>query len=173
MKRLAASLVLAATANGYSQDLGQESALLMAQAYREHMAKLSSMSALEIWYSHIPFDELLERSNEETRRRQVQNVKEAQEKSSADTLTEKLTVVSNGRLRFRDIPPLLCHVEDIQADKEAEHALEEYRKTLSEDKRESMQIRYAKNAIRSLSRGGDSFNISGQFSAIQKHYAWY
>ncbi len=135
VKRLAASLVLAATANGYSQDLGQESALLMAQAYREHMAKLSSMSALEIWYSHIPFDELLERSSEETRRRQVQNVKEAQEKSSADTLTEKLTVVSNGRLRFRDIPPLLCHVEDIQADKEAEHALEEYRKTLSEDKR--------------------------------------
>ncbi len=135
VKRLAASLVLAAKERGFSEDLGQEAAWRMAQGYRRFMNELSSMSALQIWYSQISAESFLARIGVDTRRRVEQSLKVAAEKSSTEVLTEKLTVVSNGRLRFKDIPPLLCHMEDISLGEETTRAFEDYRSTLAEDKR--------------------------------------
>lgn len=135
VKRLAASLVLAAKERGFSEDLGQEAAWRMGQGYRRFMNELSSMSALQIWYSQISAESFLSRIGVDTRRRVEQSLKEAAEKSSTEVLTEKLTVVSNGRLRFKDIPPLLCHMEDVSLGEETSRAFEDYRGTLAEDKR--------------------------------------
>ncbi len=135
VKRLSASLVLAAKDRGFSNDLAHEAAWLMAQSYRCYMNELSSMSALEIWYSQISAENFLARIGADTRKRVEQSLKDAAQKSSTEVLTEKYTVVTNGKLRFRDIPPLLCHLEDVTIDGETREAFESYRTTLTEEKR--------------------------------------
>lgn len=135
VKRLAASLVLAATANEFTQDVGQEAAFIMARAYREYIAELSSMTLLEAWYSHVQANTIMELSRSETRKRQEKQLKEALAKSSPEILMEKLTVTASGKVRFKDIPPLLCHVEGVSAGEQEKLAFEAYRKTLPEDRR--------------------------------------
>jgi uncharacterized protein (DUF2252 family) len=135
VKRLSASLVLAATASGYTSELGQDAAYRMAQAYREHIAELSTKSSLEVWYSHIQVDAILEMAMADTRRRLQSSIKDAIAKSSAEVLLEKLTVVTNGRIRFKDMPPLLCHMENYKVDQPAIEAFEDYRQSLPEDRR--------------------------------------
>jgi uncharacterized protein (DUF2252 family) len=134
VKRLATSLVLAATSSGFSAELGEEAARIFAAAYREHMLKLSEMSLMEVWYSHVEAQEIMDASASDTRQRQKKNLKEAIEKSSPEILRDKLTVTTSGKLRFRDMPPLLCHMEGIGAGEMELQAFEEYRKTLPEDR---------------------------------------
>ncbi len=135
VKRLATSLVLAGKSNGFSAQLGQEAARLMARKYREHMAKLSTMSALQVWYAHIEVDRLTEISKGDTRRRQSADLKSAVAKSSPEIMTQKMTAMSNGKLRFRDIPPLISHVEGLGAGQHEQKAFEDYRDSLPEDRR--------------------------------------
>ncbi len=135
VKRLAASLVLAATANELSPDVGQNAAFIMAQAYREHIAELSEMSLLEAWYSHVQANTIVEMSTNETRKRQEKQLKEALARSSPEILMEKFTVTANGKVRFKDIPPLLCHIQGVTAGQQEKLAFEAYRKTLPEDRR--------------------------------------
>lgn len=135
VKRLAASLVLAASSNGFDADLGKEAAYQMTQSYREHIDELSKLTALEVWYSHIQLGKVLQASMSDTRRRLQEQLKSAIEKSSSEVIMEKMTVLSKGRLRFKDIPPLLCHIEDLRVDQEARHNFKHYRQSLPEDRR--------------------------------------
>jgi uncharacterized protein (DUF2252 family) len=135
VKRLAASLVLAAAANNFSLELGQEAAYAMAERYREHMNELSKMPALDIWYSRVDHTQFFKLASEEGVQRAKKMLKEAIAKSSPEVMMEKLTTISNGRLRFKDMPPLLCHVEGVSAGETEKEAFEEYRKSLPEDRR--------------------------------------
>lgn len=135
VKRLATSLILAATASGFDSDLGAEAAYAMTEAYRKRMAELSQMSIMEVWYSHVEAQKLIDLSQEDNRGRLKKSLEEAIEKSSPDIMREKLTVTAGGKVRFRDMPPLLCHVEGVSAGKQEMQAFEEYRKTLAEDRR--------------------------------------
>ena len=135
VKRLAASLVLAATANKFSAGLGQEAAFLMAQAYSRYMSELSQLSSLQVWYSHIEVDKAMGIAMSETRRRMQGLLKEGMAKSSIEVMMDKLTVKVDGQPRFKDIPPLLCHIEDWKVGHESKQAFDEYLKTLPEDRR--------------------------------------
>lgn len=135
VKRLAASLVLAATNNGYPIDVGTEAVLNCIQAYREQINAFSNMTLLESWYYHIEANEAIESSASSTRRRKEETLKAELEKSSPEVMREKLTVTSSGRLRFRDNPPLLCHLGTAGTDEQEKQAFADYRESLSEDKR--------------------------------------
>ena len=130
LKRLATSLVLAATTNGLPLAVGQDAASRMVQAYREHMAELSEMTHLEVWYSHVEADQLLDLSKGEARQRRKKLVEDALKKSSPEVLMEKFTTFSGGKLRFKDIPPLLVHVEGVSAGEQEKQAFESYRESL-------------------------------------------
>jgi uncharacterized protein (DUF2252 family) len=135
VKRLATSLVLAAKNNGFSKELGREAARLMARGYREQLAKLSRLSALQVWYAHIEVDRVIGMSKDETRRRRSADIKSAVAKSSPEIMTQKMTLLSKGKLRFRDMPPLISHVEGLGAGKHEQKAFEDYRDSLPEDRR--------------------------------------
>jgi uncharacterized protein (DUF2252 family) len=137
LKRLGTSLVLAALANGYSYELGMEAARRMAKSYRQFIAELSEMSHLEEWYYKVAFEELSEGAEQETRERGARLLEEAIEKSSPEVLMEKLVEKRNGVLRFREVPPLLCHIEGISAGATEKEVFEEYCNTLS-DERQSL-----------------------------------
>ena len=65
LKRLAASFVLACRDNGLSEDDARDAVLSCARSYREHMAKFSTMSVLEVWYASIDVDTLMETIKDE------------------------------------------------------------------------------------------------------------
>jgi len=130
VKRLATSLVLAATCNGFPLAVGQDAVSRMVRAYREHMAELSEMTHLEVWYSHVEADRLLDLSKGAARQRRKKLINDAFKKSSPEVLMEKFTTFSGGKLRFKDIPPLLVHVEGVSAGEQEKQAFESYRESL-------------------------------------------
>lgn len=130
VKRLAASLVLAATTNGHSVETGQDAVMRMARGYREHIAALTELPFLDSWYSHISIDRALTLSKGAARQRRRRLIEAARAKSSPEVMMEKLTVVSGGRVRFKDMPPLIQHIDSVSADIAEKEAFEEYCKTL-------------------------------------------
>ena len=59
VKRLAASFVLASRHNGFSEDDARDTALQCVRSYREHMAELSEMTVLEVWYADMDVEQLM------------------------------------------------------------------------------------------------------------------
>ena len=59
VKRMAASFAIAARNNGFSGADTRAAALASVTAYREAMAGFAEMRTLDIWYAHLPEDELM------------------------------------------------------------------------------------------------------------------
>ncbi len=59
VKRLVASFVLAARANGLASSAGREAAVACARSYRKRMRELMAMDVLDIWYSRIEHTDYL------------------------------------------------------------------------------------------------------------------
>ncbi len=123
LKRLAASFVLASRNNGLDEEVARETALAAARSYREHMTAYAEMRELDVWYSHIVADDLLEM----VRGRQAAKAglqgavvkaglkfaeKGFTKARSRDSLQAagKLTEVVDGSRRIVDQPPLVMHL---------------------------------------------------------------
>lgn len=122
VKRLAASLAVAAVANGATPKAGKEIARACAQEYRQTMAALAGMGTLTAWYSHAMPTEgleqvgaLLDRTTAKTVRR---TIRKAWGRDSLQALG-KLTVVEDGQLRFVDRPPVIVPIESLHGDSAA------------------------------------------------------
>lgn len=135
IKRLAASLVLAASENGFATEFGQDSAMRMVEAYRQHMALLSEMTHLEVWSHNVEMQELMDLSSGDSLKRRQKALEEAKRKSSPEFLSEKFVTMSGGKLRFKDIPPLLTHIEGVKAGDQEKEAFASYHDTLRDHRR--------------------------------------
>lgn len=60
LKRLAASFVLASRDNGFDEDVARATSLAAVRSYREHMMAYAEMRELDVWYSRVVADDLLE-----------------------------------------------------------------------------------------------------------------
>src|SRR6476620_700029 len=60
VKRLVASMVLAARSIGLSDKKGRDCAETAARSYREHMREFSRMDPLRVWYSNISVEDIIE-----------------------------------------------------------------------------------------------------------------
>ena len=148
LKRLAASFVIAARHNGLGEDVARDTALAAARSYRQHIAAYAEMRELDVWYSRVVADDLLEtvRAGANAQKASKSDAKarvKVAEKGFAkargrDSLQAagKLTEVVDGVRRIVDQPPLVMHLEALQ-DPENTHGLfEQYRATLEDDRRE-------------------------------------
>ena len=59
VKRLVASIVLAARSIGLSDSTGRDCAETAARSYREHMREFSRMDPLRVWYSNISAEDVI------------------------------------------------------------------------------------------------------------------
>src|SRR3954451_13902262 len=59
VKRLAASFVIACRDNGLSKIRARDAVLACVRSYREHMAELSEMRTLEVWYADLEAETLV------------------------------------------------------------------------------------------------------------------
>ncbi len=58
VKRLAASMTIAAYNNGFSKSEAKSVTRAMVRSYREAMSRFSTMRTLDVWYAHISEDDL-------------------------------------------------------------------------------------------------------------------
>ncbi|KOG39187.1 DUF2252 domain-containing protein [Streptomyces resistomycificus] len=134
VKRLAASVAVAARENGHSEARTRRAALEATAAYRLAMRRLAPRGELDVWYERIDADSLLPLARSARHRRRVESsITRARRRTSLQALA-KLTEVVDGRLRIIDDPPLLepAGVPDTAA---LRKIFSDYRSTLAEERR--------------------------------------
>lgn len=110
LKRLVASVVIAARHIGLSESETARTAIDTVRAYREHMVDYGSMRALDVWYDTISLKRVLkEVAREEDRGRIAQRVEKARAKSTPDYIFPKLAEAQGMVPRILDNPPLIFH----------------------------------------------------------------
>src|SRR5664280_115543 len=117
VKRLAASVVIAAQDREFTDKEARTAALEVGAAYRREMARLAGLSTLDVWYSRIDAAALLaeleataartgSKADKRMAARTARTIDKAHTRDSVQALG-KLTTVVDGRLRILSDPPLI------------------------------------------------------------------
>ncbi len=156
LKRLAASVVIAARDREFTVKEARTAALEVGASYRQEMARLAGLSTLEAWYSHIDVAGLLaelevtagktgSRADKRMAARTAQIITKARTRDSLQALA-KLASVIDGRLRIVSDPPLLVPTEELfpeevsDALRESFHKLVRgYRHSVQSDRRHLLE----------------------------------
>ncbi len=144
LKRLAASLEIAARGREFDDTVGRSVVAQASRSYRTAMREFATMRDLEIWYSRLDGAILTAKWGPDAGPRMISNfqkrVTKAQSKDHLAALA-KLTVEVDGHLRFVDNPPLMMPAESVFTDvyngQTVGHlydALQQYRGSLSGDR---------------------------------------
>lgn len=115
LKRLTASLVIAAKHVGLKKKQAREIAAHAVRTYREAMAHYASLPVMELWYDYLDIDDIADLSglsSKELRGRLESFVAKARTKTSLQAL-KKLATTESGKLRIRSQPPLLVPLDEI------------------------------------------------------------
>ena len=146
VKRLAASMEVAARGNGFGGKDRREIVTATVASYRQAMRGFAKMTNLDVWYAHADMDQLQAEYDSELKKRQRKAVGEGMAKArTRDSMQEvaKLTHLVNGQPRIIADPPLIVPIADLlpkdtdQAAFEAQlkDLLAGYRGTLETDRR--------------------------------------
>ncbi|MFF2773790.1 DUF2252 domain-containing protein [Streptomyces sp. NPDC058052] len=145
VKRLSASFVIAARANGFDDAERDRIVRHTVRSYREAMTGFAAMRTIDVWYAKIDEDRLASLATDRLSKSGQKNLARAIEKARGrDSLQafDKLTETVGGRPVIAADPPLLVPVGDLLPDVER-HALERqfrglierYGSTLTSDRR--------------------------------------
>jgi uncharacterized protein (DUF2252 family) len=122
VKRLAASVVLAARQNGYSAQESKQAVMRCTQRYRESMQQFALMNHLDVWYYHLDVEGILAMARGMAGRKELEKrVERASAQASKRTRIEtfpKLTEVVDGQYRIKDEPPLIFHYDHLHPGKD-------------------------------------------------------
>jgi uncharacterized protein (DUF2252 family) len=111
VKRMAASVVLAARQNGYSAQESRQAVLRCMQSYREFMQQFAEMNHLDVWYFHLDVEAILAMANRKEGRKAVLLASERASKRTRIETFPKLAEVVNGQYHIKDEPPLIFHYD--------------------------------------------------------------
>ncbi len=138
IKRLGASLVLAARDRSFSKTAANEAVRAAAASYRERMTEFAEMKVLDTWYARVSFDALKEhfRKDPDMLTRLSRKQKQARSRNS-EAVFPKLTAVVDGHQKIRDEPPVIYHFDEFSRDFEKQRLkfTEEYKQSLQADRR--------------------------------------
>ncbi len=120
LKRLAASVVIAAQHLRLADSEAARAARDTAREYRERMIDYASMRVLDVWYDRIDLQRYEDRSADpdvvdEVRKRMAGRIEEAQRKSVPEFLYPKLVELQGTEHRIKDEPPLIFHPDEEMA----------------------------------------------------------
>lgn len=137
VKRLGASLVLAARDRSFSKQTAKDAVRAAAESYREQMSDFAEQTELERWYAQVKVRDLLEffRKDQDFVSRLRKKHKSARSATS-EAVFPKLTAVVNGHRKIKDNPPVLYHFQENVRDfeKTQQSFWEEYKKSLQGDR---------------------------------------
>jgi uncharacterized protein (DUF2252 family) len=158
VKRLAASLTIAARNNAYTPADARGMALEAAKSYRESMASFAQMRTMDIWYAHMDEDELMAgvrntaaKSTDKKGGKLVKRAQKSAEKAhTRDSLQalSKLGELVDGQYRIVSQPPIVVPFRELAstygfdpADFEGlvNQQFRAYRNTLQDDRRHLLE----------------------------------
>ena len=138
IKRLGASLVLAARDRSFSKSIADEAVRAAAGSYRQRMSEFAEMTVLQTWYTQVSYDALKEhfRKDPDMSGRLSTKRKQAHSRNS-EAVIPKLTSVVHGRRKIKDDPPVIYHLDAFAKDFEKQRLkfTEEYKSSLQADRR--------------------------------------
>ena len=135
VKRLAASVELAARDNGFSPEEATSATLQSIASYRIWMSMLADQSQLDVWYSKIDIDKILPMlPSTDEQKRSLKFVERARRHTTLQAL-DKLTEVVDGHRRIVDNPPIVEHLPELTTYHAVHMVLDRYKETLQEDRR--------------------------------------
>jgi uncharacterized protein (DUF2252 family) len=134
VKRLAASVAVAARQLGLSRQSYKEAVLGCVRSYREVMRATLDMTHLDVWYRRVDAESIAARVEPEALRFVEKTLTKARRRTSARAV-EKLTVWVDGERRIREERPLIFPVEDPKFRDGMNELMKEYAATLSPDPR--------------------------------------
>ena len=141
LKRLTASFVLAARNNGFAEEAARAAAVAAMRSYREHMAEYADMRELDVWYSRVVAEDLLELARTHSRFTAKIAQKDVAKARGRDSLRAagRLTESVDGRQRFVERPPLITHPDELAETDTVHRLFHQYTRTLVDDRRELAQ----------------------------------
>jgi len=138
VKRLVASLVLAARSNGLTDAQGREQAAVAARSYRKSLREFTEMKPLEVWYDRVTAKDFIKLVPKGRRALVQDRVDKALARAGSEMDFPKLASMVGGHIGIRDTPPLIFHPEAAHAPefrKLLDKVFTNYRETLPDDQR--------------------------------------
>lgn len=132
VKRLAASVYVGGRDIGMSEAACTDAAEAAVRAYRESLARLYELSALERYYYQVDAEQLTGLTAAGNRAVVRKTVKKARSRTSEQVLAKIVTTEADGRWRIADQPPITRHVDHATV-AELQLLFERYRATLRQD----------------------------------------
>jgi uncharacterized protein (DUF2252 family) len=154
VKRLAASLAVAARENGYPRKKRRAVLLATGRGYREAMRLHAGQGNLAVWYAHLDTDTVVQQIGQQfDQKRQARSQAMLAKFRTRDSLDAyaKLTKVVDGQARIVSQPPLIVPIEELWAEElrgeeqiAATYAslralIRSYRSTLQSDRRHLLE----------------------------------
>jgi uncharacterized protein (DUF2252 family) len=154
LKRLAVSFVIAGRDNDLSEKESRQAAIACVRSYRQHLRDYSRMSPLEVWYKRLDVEDIIAMApDEKTRKTREQMAEKARQRIAAHVFPKIVNLVG-GQHRFVDQPPLLFHVNEPDAEERVLEGLQEYRQSLSDERRVLLdRYQYADYALKVVGIG--------------------
>ncbi len=113
VKRLIASLVVAARQNGFSAKRARAIALASARAYRTFIRRFAELDTLAIWYTQLGVDRILASIHDPVLRADAaRTATKATSRDSAQAAA-KLSTVVDGARKITNAPPLIISLSDV------------------------------------------------------------
>ena len=116
VKRLAASMLIAARDNGYKAKEQDQIVLDTVSQYRQAMRNFAGMNNLEVWYSRLDIEQLLQERAADLKPRAVKQTQKALDKArTRDSMSafEKLRHMVDGQPRIVDQSPLIVPLDKL------------------------------------------------------------
>ena len=146
VKRLAASLEVAARGNGFTRKQRRKIVLAAVSSYRAAMRSFSGMTNLDVWYARADIDEVRAQFADQLKARQRKEVDEGLAKArTKDSMqaVEKLTHLVDGQPKIISDPPLIEPIDELTIGRPDRANLEtqisgligKYQRTLETDRR--------------------------------------
>ena len=157
VKRLVTSFAVAGRDRGFSASQRAEINATAVRAYREAMHRYATMADLDLWYTRISVDELVEQfaaaASAKQMKRVEKNIAKARSKDSIRAFG-KLTEIVDGEPRIRSDPPVVTATRDLfkpdeyaMLDEAIHTMLRTYRGTLADDRQRLLErFRYVDSA---------------------------
>jgi uncharacterized protein (DUF2252 family) len=143
VKRLAASILIAARDNGYGAKDQEQAVLATVGQYRKAMRRFAATGTLELWYSHIEIERLLQEYANDLRRamikRTAKNIAKARTRDSMSAFSKLTRRIDGGGAEIVDQSPLIVPIRALVSDT-SEEALFEGLRTLLDAYSETLQF---------------------------------
>ena len=142
VKRLAASVVVAARGNGHRRKEQRAAARTAVAAYRTTMAKAAKMRFLDVWYTRFDMDMLLAELAPRVKKGEIKSAKKAfakaQTRTSLRSLSKYAEQVEGGGYRIKQQPPVIVRPPETMSDdfeQVIRQGLTDYASSLGPDRR--------------------------------------